>query len=74
MTGVFEDMCGTPDEFIFNMVKRYIKYLQGETPVGIIMSGTFHIQRPEEMFSFNDEKYQNTMAKIMFAPRQVKTK
>lgn len=74
MIGVFKDMCGTEDEFIFNMAKRYLEYLQGKLPVAAIMSGTFHIQKPESMFSFNDEKYINTMAKIIASRRQVRTK
>ena len=74
MSGVFQDMSGTSDEFIFNIAKRYLDYLIGKTSAVNIMANTYHLQNPESMFSFNDEKYITTMAEVYQCINQEKRK
>lgn len=74
MSGVFQDMSGTSDEFIFNIAKRYLDYLSGRTTASYIMTNTYHLQNPESMFSFNDEKYITTIAKVYQSLNQEKRK
>ena len=74
MSGVFQDMSGTSDEFIFNIAKRYLDYLSGKTSASNIMTNTYHLQNPESMFSFNDEKYITTIAKVYQSLNQEKRK
>ena len=74
MSGVFQDASGTSDEFIFNIAKRYLDYLSGKNSAANIMAGTYRLQNPESMFSFNDEKYITTMAKVYQCINQEKRK
>ena len=74
MSSVFQDMSGTSDEFIFNIAKRYLDYLSGKTTASYIMTNTYHLQNPESMFSFNDEKYITTIAKVYQSLNQEKRK